>query len=91
MIRRRVTVSGYVQGVYFRETCRQKAAALGVAGWVRNRGDRSVEAVFEGEPATVDRMIQWARRGPEDAHVTAAEVFEEEPEGLVGFAVLPTR
>jgi acylphosphatase len=84
-------MSGYVQGVYFRETCRQKAVTLGVAGWVRNRGDRTVEAVFEGDPAAVERMIQWARRGPEDAHITAIEVFEEEPEGLVGFAVLPTR
>jgi acylphosphatase len=91
MIRRRAVVSGYVQGVYFRETCRQKAAFLSVAGWVRNRSDRSVEAVFEGEAAAVERMIQWARHGPEDAHVTGVEVFEEDPEGLVGFAVLPTR
>ena len=91
MIRRRVLVSGYVQGVYFRESCRQKAALLAVAGWVRNRSDRTVEAVFEGEPAAVERMIAWARRGPEDAHVTGVEVFEEDPEGLVGFAVLPTR
>jgi acylphosphatase len=91
MIRRRVVVSGYVQGVYFRETCRQKAAVLEVAGWVRNRSDRSVEAAFEGESAAVERMIQWARRGPEDAHVTDFSVFEEEPEGLSGFAVLPTR
>jgi acylphosphatase len=91
MIRRRVIVSGYVQGVYFRESCRQKAALLAVAGWVRNRSDRSVEAVFEGEPAAVERMIAWVRRGPEDAHVTGVEAFEEDPEGLVGFAVLPTR
>jgi acylphosphatase len=91
MIRRRVTVSGYVQGVYFRETCRQKAATLGVAGWVRNRGDRTVEAVFEGEPLAVERMIEWSRHGPEDAHVTRVEVVEEEPEGLVDFAVVPTR
>ena len=91
MIRRRAVVSGYVQGVYFRETCRQRAAQLSVAGWVRNRSDRTVEAVFEGEAAAVERMIQWARRGPEDAHVIGVEVFEEEPEGLVGFAVLPTR
>ena len=91
MIRRRIVVSGYVQGVYFRESCRQKAALLSVAGWVRNRADRTVEAVFEGEPAAVERMIQWTRHGPEDAHVTGVEVFEEDLEGLVGFAVLPTR
>jgi acylphosphatase len=91
MIRRRVLVSGYVQGVYFRETCRQKAVLLSLAGWVRNRADRTVEAVFEGESAAVERMIQWARHGPEDAHVTGVEVFEEDLEGLVGFAVLPTR
>jgi acylphosphatase len=91
MIRRRAVVSGYVQGVYFRESCRQKAAVLSVAGWVRNRSDRTVEMVFEGEQPAVERMIDWTRRGPEDAHVTGVEVFEEEPEGLVGFAVLPTR
>lgn len=91
MIRRRVVVSGFVQGVYFRETCRQKAVLLSIAGWVRNRGDRTVEMTFEGESAAVERMIQWTRSGPEDAHVTGVEIFEEEPEGLVGFAVLPTR
>jgi acylphosphatase len=84
-------VSGYVQGVYYRDTCRQRAIAIGVTGWVRNRGDRTVEAVFEGEPSAVERLVAWARHGPEDAHVTNTEVFEEEPEGLVGFAVLPTR
>jgi acylphosphatase len=47
--------------------------------------------VFEGEPPAVERMIEWSRHGPEDAHVTGVEVVEEEPEGLVGFAVLPTR
>jgi acylphosphatase len=91
MIRRRVVVSGYVQGVYFRESCRQRAAMLSLAGWVRNRADRTVEAVFEGEQAAVERMIVWTRRGPEDAHVTGLEIFEEDPEGLSGFAVLPTR
>jgi len=91
MIRRRAVVSGYVQGVYFRETCRQRANVLAVAGWVRNRSDRTVEMVFEGESAAVERMVEWTRHGPEDAHITGVEIFEEEPEGLVGFAVLPTR
>ncbi|MFD7735637.1 acylphosphatase [Kitasatospora phosalacinea] len=87
MIRRRVLVSGTVQGVFFRDSCRRAAAEAGVAGWVRNLPDGRVEAVFEGEPAAVDRMVAWMRHGPSRAVVERVEVQEEQPEGLLVFAV----
>ena len=87
MIRRRVLVSGTVQGVFFRDSGRRAAAEAGVAGWVRNLPDGRVEAVFEGEPAAVDRMVAWMRRGPSRAVVERVEVLEEQPEGLLVFAV----
>jgi acylphosphatase len=60
---------------------------VGVSGWVRNREDGAVEAVFEGEPAAVEELVQFCRRGPSRAEVASAEVIEEEPEGLEGFRV----
>ncbi|MFF7702421.1 MULTISPECIES: acylphosphatase [Streptomyces] len=88
MIRRRVVVSGNVQGVFFRDSCRRTASGLGVAGWVRNLPDGTVEAVFEGEPEAVQRMVEWAHGGPPMASVDAVSVHEEEPEGLRGFEIL---
>jgi acylphosphatase len=90
MIRRRVVVSGQVQGVFFRDTCRREAARRGVAGWVRNRGDGTVEAVFEGQPEAVDAMVAWARTGPPDAVVARVDVTDEPVDGAVGFAVRGT-
>lgn len=90
MIRKRVIVSGQVQGVYFRDTCRREAAAHRVAGWVRNLPDGSVEAVFEGAPEAVERMVAWAHHGPLTAHVDRVAVSDESPEGLTGFTVRPT-
>lgn len=87
MIRRRVVVRGHVQGVFFRDTCRREAAARGVAGWVRNRADRAVEAVFEGEDAAVEALVAWCRRGPDSARVEGVEVVEEPPAGERGFRV----
>jgi acylphosphatase len=83
-------VSGTVQGVFFRDSCRRVAAGQGVAGWVRNLPDRRVEAVFEGEPGPVQRLVEWARRGPEQATVTHVEVHSEPPEGLSGFVIRET-
>lgn len=80
-------VSGRVQGVFFRDSTRRRAEAAGVAGWVRNRPDGAVEAVFEGEPEAVDEMVEFCRRGPSRAEVLATEVFEEPPEGLRGFEI----
>jgi acylphosphatase len=85
VVRKRVVVLGRVQGVYFRDTCRRAAADASVAGWVRNLSDGTVEAVFEGEPDGVRRMVDWAHTGPVRARVDSVEVFDEEPEGLSGF------
>ncbi|MFJ5886198.1 acylphosphatase [Kitasatospora cineracea] len=87
MIRRRVLVSGTVQGVFFRDSCRRAAAEAGVTGWVRNLPDGRVEAVFEGDPAPVERMVAWTGHGPSRAVVERVEVVEEQPEGLLVFAV----
>ena len=87
MIRRRVVIHGHVQGVFFRDSTRRLAEREGVAGWVRNRGDGSVEAVFEGEPEAVERLVRFAREGPRGAQVEHADVAEEGPEGLRGFGV----
>jgi acylphosphatase len=80
-------VSGRVQGVFFRDDCRQEAVGAGVDGWVRNRPDGRVEAVFEGEPAAVDRLVAWCRTGPPSALVTGIEVADEEPGQEAGFRV----
>ena len=85
MIRRRVIVSGRVQGVFFRETTRHLAERAGVAGWVRNRPDGTVEAVFEGEWDAVEQVVEACRTGPPMAEVTNVEVIDEEPESLSGF------
>lgn len=87
MIRCRVIVSGRVQGVWFRESCRRQAEAAGVSGWVRNRADGCVEAVFEGERDGVERVVAWCRAGPPRAQVDGLEILDEHPEGLTGFAV----
>jgi acylphosphatase len=86
-VRRRVVVSGRVQGVWFRESCRQEAEARGVAGWVHNRPDGKVEAAFEGEPDAVEALVGWCSIGPIRARVVRVEVIEELPLGDSGFAV----
>ena len=87
MIRRRVVSHGRVQGVFFRDSVRRMAQQRGVAGWVSNRWDGAVEAVFEGETDAVDRLVQFMREGPRGASVERVEVLEEEPEGVRGFNV----
>ena len=87
MIRRHVIVHGDVQGVFFRETTRRRADAAGVAGWVRNRPDGTVEAVFEGVQEAVERLVRFCAEGPRGAHVERVEVAAGEPEGLDGFGV----
>jgi len=82
-----VVVSGDVQGVYFRDTCRRVATEKRVSGWVRNRRDGSVEAAFEGSPDAVDRMVEWARSGPPTALVDTVDAYDEEPERLTGFEI----
>jgi acylphosphatase len=86
-IRRRVKVHGRVQGVFFRDSTRERARAHGVAGWARNMPDGSVEAVLEGEPDAVERVVRFLQTGPPHAEVENVDVLEEDPEGLSGFAV----
>ena len=90
MIARRVLVEGRVQGVFFRDTCRREAIARGVAGWVRNRPDGRVEALFEGPAGAVDAMIAWCRTGPSHAAVEAVEVTAEPVAGVSGFRIAPS-
>jgi len=87
VIRRRVLIRGRVQGVFFRDTTRRQAESRGVAGWVGNRSEGSVEALFEGDEDDVDAMIAFCRHGPRGAEVEGVEVSEEQPEGLSGFEV----
>jgi acylphosphatase len=87
VVRKRVLVSGGVQGVFFRDTCRRIAGQQGVTGWVRNLPDGRVEAVFEGDAESVERLIRWARRGPSGARVTAVGVHDEPVEGLAAFEI----
>jgi acylphosphatase len=87
VIRYRVLVSGRVQGVFFRDTCRRVAERHGVAGWVRNLPDGRVEAVFEGPEADVRRLVDWAHDGPRMAVVDDVAVQSEPPEGLAAFHI----
>ena len=73
-VRVNVVVSGRVQGVFFRDTCRDQARSCAIGGFVRNRSDGSVEAEFEGSPAAVDRLVTWCRSGPARARVDGVDV-----------------
>lgn len=87
MIRRRVVVRGLVQGVYFRDTLRRLATTSRVSGWARNNWDGTLEAVFEGEPEAVERLVAFCREGPRGARVSNVDVASEEPEALDGFSI----
>jgi acylphosphatase len=86
-MRRRLTVSGRVQGVFFRDTVRNAAEREHVGGWVRNRPDGTVEAAFEGSPDAVERLIALCRQGPPGARVEKVEVWEETDEGTAKFLI----
>ncbi len=87
-IRKSIRAQGRVQGVFFRDSTRRRAEQLGVAGWVRNREDGSVEAMLEGEAAAVEALIELLRAGPGRAEVERLEISEEPPEGITGFRIL---
>jgi acylphosphatase len=80
-----IVVQGSVQGVNFRSAAQGAATDLGVVGWVRNRDDGNVEMLVEGDDDAVDRMVEWARRGPSSAEVTGVDVTDTEPQGLGSF------
>ena len=86
----RVVVSGRVQGVGFRYSMLERARSLGVGGWVRNRPDGTVEAVFEGQPDRVRSMVDWCHRGPRGALVEGVEQAAEQPQGEREFAHRPS-
>ena len=87
-VQRRVVVRGRVQGVFFRDSTKREADAKGVRGWVRNREDGAVEAVFEGSEEAVDALIRWCREGPARANVEDMDVsLGEDPDGFSGFEV----
>jgi len=88
VVRRKVVVRGRVQGVWFRDSTRERASAQGVAGWVRNRPDGALEAVFEGVRADVESLIRFCQTGPPLARVDTIETTEERPAGASGFLVL---
>jgi acylphosphatase len=77
---KRLEIHGLVQGVYFRGSMYHKAKALGITGWVRNRRNGSVEALIQGSEDAVQKMIAWARHGPESARVEKVDVHEAEDE-----------
>jgi acylphosphatase len=87
-VRTRVVVHGRVQGVFFRDTLRREASRQGVDGWASNRSDGTVEAVFEGPPGSVSRLVELSRKGPRGADVEQVQTFDERPEGLSGFSIL---
>lgn len=84
-IRAHVWVSGRVQGVWFRDACEREARVRGVTGWVQNLWDGRVEAVFEGPPEAVERLVAWCHHGPPRARVGHVEISREAPEHIRGF------
>ena len=88
MRRAHVVVGGVVQGVFFRVEARDRARSLGLAGWVRNARDGTVEAAFEGDDERVQSMVDWCGRGPAGARVEKVEVAWVDPEGEDGFAIV---
>ena len=87
LVRRRVVVHGRVQGVWFRESARQRAEQLGIAGWVRNNPDGSVEAELEGQAEDVEVLVSWFGHGPVQARVVTVDVAPVAPLGQRGFQV----
>ena len=86
-VRKHLLVSGRVQGVFYRDTCRRVAEQEGVAGWASNLADGRVEIVLEGDAGAVERVEQWCREGTDWASVDSVDVTKEEPEGLSGFSI----
>jgi acylphosphatase len=85
--RRHVQIHGFVQGVGFRFAVERAASSRGVSGWVRNRPDGAVEAVFEGAREDVEALVEYCWQGPRGAQVEGVDVLSEPPEGLDGFRV----
>jgi acylphosphatase len=82
-----VYISGKVQGVWFRASTKKIADELNLNGWVRNLPDGRVEAVFEGNPEAIERILEWCWKGPPGARVDKVEFTEEPVEGIIGFSI----
>lgn len=80
-IRAHAIITGKVQGVFFRLETKYAAEGFGVAGWVRNKKDGSVEAVMEGDETRVTSLLAWCRKGPSNARVSHVEVTWQDPTG----------
>jgi acylphosphatase len=80
-------ISGFVQGVFFRDSMKRKAEQLGINGWVRNTSTGKVEAVVEGEESKVKELLEWCTKGPRSAEVEDVKVKEENEQQLDGFEV----
>lgn len=88
MVRARLLISGRVQGVFYRATCRREAESRGLVGWVRNLPDGRVEALLQGPREKVEAMVAWCFRGPEEAEVSGIDVtYEEAADDLKGFRI----
>lgn len=87
IVRRVVVIHGRVQGVFFRDSVRRLALEHGIAGWVRNTWDGTVEGAFEGELEAVERLVDFCRDGPPGARVEWLDVDDATPEGASGFRV----
>jgi acylphosphatase len=85
--RRRLVISGRVQGVYYRDSVRREATAAGVLGSARNLPDGRVEVILEGEALAVEGVIAWCRTGPPRARVDAVDIQPESPQGVAGFVI----
>jgi acylphosphatase len=86
----RIRVSGRVQGVGYRDALCVQAEQLGIAGWVRNRSDGTVEALLQGDADAVEALLAWARKGPPAARVASLDAQPAQPAELAGFKRLPT-
>ena len=82
-----IRVSGKVQGVFFRQTTREKARELGLKGWVKNEEDGAVYILASGESNQLDRLVEWSRKGPEKARVTGVEITELPLQDFPDFAI----
>ncbi|MCP4351602.1 MAG: acylphosphatase [Desulfobacterales bacterium] len=83
-IKAHVIVSGRVQGVFFRAETKRTAERFGVFGWVRNKGDGTVEALFEGERERVESMVNWCKGGPPHAKVKSVDIEWDDSSGELG-------
>ena len=87
-VRKRALVSGRVQGVFYRDTCRRTASEHGVAGSAENLSSGDVEVVLEGPKDAVDEVLAWCREGTSGSRVESVDVTDEEPQDLKGFRIL---